>query len=201
MMNNLKKYCAKAIRVITTAPIFAALLCTLLYVLVPNSFASPLHFVLALGYLSVLPVLAYPISAIIPALRRKGRDGQRNLAIALSIVGYLGGFLTGLLSAARRRNASSSARISAPARCWRSARSFISRPAATRAAAPVLNAMLSLFISPWFMLGYLLLTPIYWSSKKLGRHSIRSSSSARLFRFWRCSPTTRCSFDEFVYTK
>ena len=97
MMNNLKKYCAKAIRVITTAPIFAALLCTLLYVLVPNSFASPLHFVLALGYLSVLPVLAYPISAVIPALRRKGRDGQRNLAIALSIVGYLGGFLTGLL--------------------------------------------------------------------------------------------------------
>lgn len=172
MMNNLKKYCAKAIRVITTAPIFAALLCTLLYVLVPNSFASSLHFVLALGYLSVLPVLAYPISAVIPALRRKGRDGQRNLAIALSIVGYLGGFLTGLLFGGTPTECVlfGTYLCSGTLLALCTLLHFKASGHACGCSGP--NAMLSLFISPWFMLGYLLLTPIYWSSKKLGRHSI-----------------------------
>lgn len=172
MMNNLKKYCAKAIRVITTAPIFAALLCTLLYVLVPNSFASPLHFVLALGYLSVLPVLAYPISAVIPALRRKGRDGQRNLAIALSIVGYLGGFLTGLLFGGTPTECVlfGTYLCSGTLLALCTLLHFKASGHACGCSGPV--AMLSVYICPWFLFGYLLLTPVIWSSVKLKRHTV-----------------------------
>ena len=94
---NLKDKFAKAIRILTTAPVFALLLCTLLYFLMDGAFASLRHYLMAVFFLSILPVLAYPVSAIIPPLRRKGRDGQRNLAIVFSVVGYVGGFLYALL--------------------------------------------------------------------------------------------------------
>ena len=86
---NLKDKFAKAIRILTTAPVFALLLCTLLYFLMDGAFASLRHYLMAVFFLSILPVLAYPVSAIIPPLRRKGRDGQRNLAIVFSVVGYV----------------------------------------------------------------------------------------------------------------
>ena len=31
--------------------------------------------------------------------------------------------------------------------------------------------MLSVFVCPWFLFGYLLLTPVIWSSVKLKRHT------------------------------
>ena len=171
MMNNLKKYCAKAIRIITTAPIFAALLCTLLYVLVPNSFASPLHFVLALGYLSVLPILAYPISAVIPALRRKGRDGQRNLAIALSIVGYLGSFLTGLFFGGTPTECVlfGTYLCSGTLLALCTLLHFKASGHACGVVGPVV--ILALLKSPWFLLGLVLLLPVWVSSLGLGRHT------------------------------
>lgn len=172
MLNKLKKCTAKVIRILTTAPVFAALLCTLLYVLVPNSFASPLHYVLALGYLSVLPVLAYPISAAIPALRRKGRDGQRNLAIVLSICGYLGGFLTALLLDGTPTECVLFGTYLCSGTLLALCTVFHFKASGHACGCSGPNAMLSLFVSPWFMLGYLLLTPIFWASRKLGRHSV-----------------------------
>ena len=168
----MKEKFAKLLRVLTTAPIFAGILCTLLYALVDGSFASLKHYLMAIFFLTALPTLAYPVSAIIPALRRKGRDGQRNLAIALSIVGYLGGFLTGLLFGGTPTECVlfGTYLCSGTLLALCTLLHFKASGHACGCSGP--NAMLSLFISPWFMLGYLLLTPIYWSSKKLGRHSI-----------------------------
>ena len=96
-MKRMKKIFARFVRILTAPPIFAALLCVFLYLLLPGNFASPVHFALALGFLTGLPLLAYPIAALIPALRRKGRDGQRDLAVVFSVIGYVGGFLYALL--------------------------------------------------------------------------------------------------------
>ena len=60
---NLKDKFAKAIRILTTAPVFALLLCTLLYFLMDGAFASLRHYLMAVFFLSILPVLAYPVSA------------------------------------------------------------------------------------------------------------------------------------------
>ena len=91
----MKQKFAQAVRILTTPPVFSALMCTLLYVLVPGSFASLGHYLLAIVCLSLLPVLAYPVSYLIPALRRGGRKTQRNLALVFSVLGYLIGFRAG----------------------------------------------------------------------------------------------------------
>ncbi len=165
------KKIAKLIRVITTAPFFAAILCTLLYLLVPNAFASVLHFGLAIGYLTILPLLAYPVAALVPALRAKGRDGQRNLAIVFSVVGYLVGFLTGVLGGGSPTECVlfGTYLLSGISLAVCTLLHFKASGHSCGCSGPI--AMLSAFVSPWFFLGYLLLTPIIWSSRKLGRHS------------------------------
>ena len=80
---------AKAVRVATTAPIMAAALVALLYFLRPGSFLNAAHAWLTVTFLSILPVMAYPVSYLVPALRKKGRDGQRSLAIVFSVIGYI----------------------------------------------------------------------------------------------------------------
>lgn len=132
----MKQKFAQAVRILTTPPVFSALMCTLLYVLVPGSFASLGHYLLAIVCLSLLPVLAYPVSYLIPALRRGGRKTQRNLALVFSVLGYLIGFLAAVLDDGAAMERSFSERISSPAQRLPCARCCISRPAAIPAAAP-----------------------------------------------------------------
>ncbi len=87
---------AKIIRVITVPPVMVGTLIILLSVLRTDVFAGFGQSLLTLLFLAIIPVLAYPISMMLPAIREKGRDGQRNLAFALSAVGYAGGFVYGL---------------------------------------------------------------------------------------------------------
>ena len=58
-------------------------------------FSTLLESLLVLLYLAVIPALAYILQPLIPALRHKGRSGQRTLAMILSVVGYLAGVITG----------------------------------------------------------------------------------------------------------
>ena len=134
----MKQKFAQAVRILTTPPVFSALMCTLLYVLVPGSFASLGHYLLAIVCLSLLPVLAYPVSYLIPALRRGGRKTQRNLALVFSVLGYLIGFLAAVLD---------------------------------DGAAMEKVVFGTYLISGTTLAGYVLLTPIIWSSIRLKRHT------------------------------
>ncbi len=87
---------AHAVRIISVPPVMVAVLIVLLFCLRDDIFATTWEMVVSLLGLTVLPILAYPLSVMIPAIRRKGRDGQRSLAMYLSAVGYLGAFLYGL---------------------------------------------------------------------------------------------------------
>lgn len=168
---KMKKIFAKLIRILTTPPVFAALLCTLLYVLSDDAFASMGHLFAALGFLTALPLLAYPVAALIPALRRRGRGVQRNLALVFSVLGYVGGFLFALLGGgtATEKVLFGTYLLSGVVLAVCTLLHFKASGHTCGCSGPI--AMLAVFVSPWFLCGYPLLTPIIWSSKLLGRHT------------------------------
>lgn len=90
---------AKIVRVITVAPFMAALMLTVIWFARPESYLNFGHYLYALGALTIFPLLSYPVSVIIPPIRKKGRDGQRNLAIVFSVIGYIAGILGSVFSA------------------------------------------------------------------------------------------------------
>ena len=87
---------AHIIRIISVPPVMVGILLVLLFTLREDVMTTPAEFAVSLAGLTVLPVLAYPVSMAIPALREKGREGQRSLAMYLSAVGYVGVFVYGL---------------------------------------------------------------------------------------------------------
>lgn len=89
---------AKVIRIITIAPVMALFLVLELYILKPGFFGGSLNFVLAIVFLAILPVLAYPIQPIVPGYRGKGREGQRSLAIVMASLGYCFGIIAAVLT-------------------------------------------------------------------------------------------------------
>lgn len=171
MVTAMKKFFAKLIRVLTTPPVFAALLCSLLYVLSDDAFASTGHLLAALGFLTALPLLAYPVAALLPALRRRGRDGQRNLALVFSVLGYIGGFLFAMLGGgtATEKVLFGTYLLSGAVLAVCTLLHFKASGHTCGCSGPI--AMLTVFISPWFLCGYLLLSLVIWSSKALGRHT------------------------------
>ncbi len=86
---------AHVVRIVSVPPVMVAALLVLLWFFREDVYAGAAEFWVSLLCLAVLPVLAYPLSALIPAIRKKGRDGQRSLAMYLSALGYLAVFLYG----------------------------------------------------------------------------------------------------------
>lgn len=88
-----KNIASKVIRILTVPPVLALLMFTYLWFFMPSVFITIVDFVLAVLFICILPSLAY---ALQPALKRwfPGRDGQRNLAMILSVTGYICGFVT-----------------------------------------------------------------------------------------------------------
>ena len=88
---------AKAIRVLTVAPMMALVMLLVLYVRDSPLFGSPAAFVLLLLFLVVFPLLAYPMQPLIKKYKDKGREGQRALAMDFAVAGYIGGCLSAVL--------------------------------------------------------------------------------------------------------
>lgn len=167
---NLKKstrIIAKAIRIITVAPVIAAILVLVLF---GYKEYTPVHAAFALLFLSGLPLVSYPISMLFKNCRR--RENQRSLAIAFSVAGYIGGmifclctdsgkiesvvYLTYLLSGVITALFSFLFHIKASGH-------------ACGVSGPI--TVMSIFCSPLFALGYALLIPVYRSSLLLKRHT------------------------------
>ena len=84
---------AKVIRVVTIPPVGAFTLVSSLYFKRGLEFGSRAAYLFAVLFLSVFPVLAYPLQPAIPRYRGRGREGQRSLAILMSVLGYLFGII------------------------------------------------------------------------------------------------------------
>lgn len=162
---------AKIIRTVTVAPVMAGILLTILYFNYDNFFLSMKNFLFSLFFLTVLPLLSYPVCFAIPKLRKSGRKAQRNTAIIFAVAGYIAGtlycfllphtyteavlYLTYLLSGI----------IIAVLTIIKVKGSGH----ACGVAGPI--TLLSYFMGPIYMLGCLLLGLVFHSSLKLKRHT------------------------------
>jgi hypothetical protein len=84
---------AKAVRVVTIAPISAFVLLIILYISRPAVFGGLVHFVSAVVFLVLLPILAYPLQPLVPGFKDQGRKGQRTLAMLMANLGYILGII------------------------------------------------------------------------------------------------------------
>ncbi len=89
---------SKVIRVVTIAPLMALLLLVVVYIARPQYFGGGLNFALAVLFLVVFPVLAYPLQPLVPRYRDRGREGQRSLAIWMAGIGYCCGIIAAALT-------------------------------------------------------------------------------------------------------
>lgn len=164
---------AKAVRWMTVAPFPAAALILLLYFLKPGSYKNGAHALLAIFFLSVLPLCAYPLSMVIPAIRKKGRDGQRDLAIACSVLGYIGGCVTsfGFEPALIEKVVYLTYALSGVLIALLSGVFHVKASGhACGVAGPI--AALTYFLSPYYLLGLLLFAAVCVSSLVLRRHTL-----------------------------
>ena len=99
----MKNTFAKAVRVLTIPPVLVSLLLILVYFYNSAVLRSGSELFLSILFLAVIPALAYPVQLILPALRRKGRAGQRSLAFLFTSVGYTAGLIYALICGVEER--------------------------------------------------------------------------------------------------
>ena len=79
----------KLVRALTLAPVLAMLSLTAIAIGCPDVFPAVGHYVYAMLFLGILPLLAYPLQPVMPHFKEKGRSGQRTLAMLFAVAGYL----------------------------------------------------------------------------------------------------------------
>ncbi|MBQ7492235.1 MAG: hypothetical protein IJT76_06575 [Clostridia bacterium] len=95
------EHLACVVRILSIPPVMITLLILAVFLLRDDVFRSAAEAWWAVFFLALFPSMAYPVSWAVPDLRKKGREGQRNLAFLFSAAGYLGGFLYGALHVRR----------------------------------------------------------------------------------------------------
>lgn len=85
---------AKFIRVISVAPIMVLPLLFILFFNDQYFFGNIINFILSIFFLTVLPLLAYPLQPLFKKYRDGGREGQRSLAIVFAVAGYIFGCIS-----------------------------------------------------------------------------------------------------------
>ena len=91
---------AKIVRGATVPPVLATALFVLLYFLRKDVITTGLDLALSILFLAIIPVLAYPLQAIVPAFRPGGQKMKRRLAFILSILGYTAAVVVSLVRGA-----------------------------------------------------------------------------------------------------
>lgn len=169
----------KAVRILTLAPILALIALTILFFVKNQVFsADPAdnglrHYLFTVLFLTVLPLLAYPIQPIVPGFRGKGRDGQRHLAILMAVLGYIGAAIYAFAA-----KAPAGLRIVSLSYLFSGLlvaifNKFFHIKASGHAcgvAGPV--AILVYFCGWWALLGILLIVPVFWASLRMKRHTL-----------------------------
>ena len=169
MINKL----AKLLRVLTVAPIMALIMLVILYTKDFNAFGSTSAFVMSILFLSIFPLLAYPLQPFIKSYKDKGREGQRSLAMIFSVAGYIGGFLSTLFMHSPKK-------ILLIYLCYLISGALIilfNKLCHLKASGHACGVsgpftLLVLFGHPIGYLGIIVLLMTWWSSLKIKRHTI-----------------------------
>lgn len=85
---------AKVISIVTVAPFIGVMVLSWMWYDNPAYFAGNINwYYISLVLLTLVPVSAYLFKYFMPAIRIKGRDGERKLAFIMAVIGYLLGIL------------------------------------------------------------------------------------------------------------
>lgn len=167
------KIAAMVVRYVTVPPIMAAALILTVYFSNAAYIGGAKDLFAALGFLCVMPLLSYPVHAFVPALKKRGRKCQRNLAIVFSVFGYACGLVHAFafhaaaqLSALYLTYAISGAIIAICSFVFK----FKASGHASGVAGPV--AALTLMISPYYAFGIIVLVACAISSVYVKRHTV-----------------------------
>ena len=170
------------IRYVTVPPVMAAALILITYFSNKAFVGSVFDLLAAIGFLCVMPILSYPVHAIIPPLKKRGRKCQRNLAIIFSITGYACGLVHAFafhaapqLSALYLTYAISGALIAICTFVFK----FKASGHASGVAGPV--AALTLMVSPYYAFGIILLVACALSSIYVKRHTAAEFIAGAVF--------------------
>lgn len=88
---------AKIIRVVTVPAVTSGCAMTMLWLSETQIYLRGLDYWMVMLGLTGIPLLSYGVSALVPRLHAKGREGQRKIAMYFSAAGYLLAFLYALL--------------------------------------------------------------------------------------------------------
>lgn len=97
MAKSISEKIAKAIRVLTVPPVMVTLFVLLLWNSEPSIFSEKMSLLVSIATLGFFPVLAYVFCAIVPVLKKGGRDTQRRLAFLFTFLGYLVAWMYGYI--------------------------------------------------------------------------------------------------------
>jgi len=170
----MKKF-AKIIRGITVPPVIVAALFTLLYFCRDGVIPTLPDYLFSLFFLAVVPVLAYPLQEMVPALRPGGQRMKRKLAFILSIMGYVAAFVVSLLRGA----VPNLIYIDAVYLCSVVVLTLLNVCTPWHASGHACSivgpiALLACFMGWWAILcGAAVIALSFWSSVYLGRHTVR----------------------------
>jgi len=95
LINTILSAIALVVRIISIPPVLALFMSVSVFLGV----GLPAHdLAILIGFLSVIPALAYPLQPFIPGFKGKGREGQRKLAFVFTGLGYAIGSLCAFLA-------------------------------------------------------------------------------------------------------
>ena len=162
-------------RVLSVPPFMAALLVLILAIARPGTFIQSKSPGFMLLFLAFLPLLSYPLSAVLPNVRKRGREGQRNLAFILCAAGYLGGWLYSLFCPATKEEQTIYLTYLLSVILLLIFNKLFKIRASGHACSvtgPVVFGIL-FFPLPGLIIGILMCSLIVWSSLALKRHTLR----------------------------
>ncbi len=87
----------KWVRILTVPPLMALAALSILLAVRPAIFDGVGNYLAAVFFLTVLPLLAYPLQPILPHYKDQGRAGQRKLAMLMAVAGYVAGAVMGIV--------------------------------------------------------------------------------------------------------
>lgn len=176
---------AKTLRVLTVAPLMALVMLIVLFAKDPAAIGGLGLFAASVGFLTVLPLLGYPLQPLFPHFRGKGREGQRNLAMIFAVLGYILGCVTAFAAHAPER-----LKIIFLAYLFSGVLvvlfNFLLHIRASGHACGVAGPFAILaFFGQWAgCLGVIPLAIVWWSSLKAGRHTLEQLIAGTILPFF-----------------
>lgn len=169
-----KKRIFLIIRILTVVPLMSLVASILIYCLKPGFFASPTSFAFSIVFLTVFPLLAYVVWYIVPTLRKGGRKTQRRTAVIFGLTGYLAAFVFSFLF-----KDSPQIKVYYLAYFITSITLFLGNitggkfnPSGHAGGLMGPVTFLTIYVSPWFAFGYLIVILVGYISISMRRHTV-----------------------------